>query len=106
MLGWRLCIVVAPIALLSLTIFGVYPWHDFGVNLFLGMIVPICFTYMVFLLTYSYLSRPLFVYIFIAGFFNAALTIAAQRFNYFVYYKFIVAFPSHVGLNAYLSCRN
>src|SRR5690625_6717665 len=54
MLGWRLCIVVAPIALLSLTIFGVYPWHVFGVNLFLGMIVPICFMYMVFLLTYSY----------------------------------------------------
>ncbi|HLS17341.1 MAG TPA: energy-coupling factor ABC transporter permease [Paenalcaligenes sp.] len=103
MLGWRLCIVVAPIALLSLTIFGVYPWHDFGVNLFLGMIVPICFTYMVFLLTYSYLSRHLFVYIFIAGFFNAALTIAAQMFSFSVYYKLVGAFPWHVVVNDYFA---
>src|SRR5690625_7797346 len=93
MLGWRLCIVVAPIALLSLTIFGVYPWHDFGVNLFLGMIVAICFTYMVFLLTYSYLSRHLFVYIFISGFFNAALTIAAKMFSFSFSFNLLVYFP-------------
>src|SRR5690625_7166646 len=32
MLGWRLCIVVAPFALLSLTIFVVYSCLDFGVS--------------------------------------------------------------------------
>ncbi|HLR81663.1 MAG TPA: energy-coupling factor ABC transporter permease [Paenalcaligenes sp.] len=103
MLGWRLSIVVAPIALLLLTLFGVYPWQDFGVNLFLGMLVPICFTYLVFLLTYSYLSRHLFVYIFIAGFFNAALTIAAQMFSFSVYYKLVGAFPWHVVVNDYFA---
>lgn len=103
MLGWRLSIVVAPIALLLLTLFGVYPWQDFGVNLFLGMLVPICFTYSVFLLTYSYLSRHLFVYIFIAGFFNAALTIAAQMFSFSVYYKLVGAFPWHVVVNDYFA---
>lgn|SRR5690625_2996879 len=103
MLGWRLSVVVAPIALLLLTLFGLYPWQDFGVNLFLGMILPICFTYLVFLLTYSYLSRHLFVYIFIAAFFNAALTIAAQMFGFSVYYNLIGAFPWHVVVNDYFA---
>src|SRR5690625_5480574 len=60
MLGWRLCIVLAPIALLSLTIFGVYPWHDFVVNLFLGRIVSICCTLMFVLGKCSYCLRHRF----------------------------------------------
>src|SRR5690625_4233601 len=38
MLGWRLSIVVAPIALLILTALGIYSWQAIGVNLFLGML--------------------------------------------------------------------
>src|SRR5690625_3868056 len=53
MLGWRLSIVVAPIALLILTALGIYSWQAIGVNLFLGMLLPICFTYLFFLLTRS-----------------------------------------------------
>src|SRR5690625_3344109 len=89
MLGWRLGVLVAPIALIALTGFGIYPWHDFGVNLLLGIIFPISFSYLVFLLTYSYLSRHLFVYIFIAGFFNAALPIVVQMFVFALYYKLL-----------------
>src|SRR5690625_3268091 len=61
MLGWRLSTLLAPVALLVLTVLGFYPLHEFGVNLFLGMLVPISVTYFIFLVTYSYLSRHLFV---------------------------------------------
>lgn len=101
MLGWRLSIVVAPLALVILTLLGVYPWQEFGVNLFIGMLLPISFTYLVFLLTRSYLSRHLFVYIFIAGFFNAALTIAIQMFSFALYYKLIGAYQWYVIMDDY-----
>jgi len=103
MLGWRLGVLVAPIALIALTGFGIYPWHDFGVNLLLGIIFPISFSYLVFLLTYSYLSRHLFVYIFIAGFFNAALTIVVQMFVFALYYKLLGTYPWRVIINDYFS---
>lgn len=101
MLGWRLSILVAPLALVVLTVLGVYPWQEFGVNLFIGMLVPISFTYLIFLLAYSYLSRHLFVYIFVAGFFNAALTIAVQMFCFALYYKLIGAYQWHVIVDDY-----
>ncbi|WMC11308.1 energy-coupling factor ABC transporter permease [Oceanimonas pelagia] len=78
MLGWRLSQLMALLALLLVTAFGVESWPEFGVNLWLGVILPIAVSYFVFLLTYSYLYRHLFVYIFVAGFFNAALTMAVK----------------------------
>ncbi|GAK87871.1 arginine/ornithine antiporter ArcD [Vibrio ponticus] len=44
-----------------------------GQYLLLSCLVPILTSYAVFLLSYSYLPRNIFVYIFIAGFFNGAL---------------------------------
>ncbi|ATG74829.1 hypothetical protein CGX12_02720 [Zobellella denitrificans] len=77
-LGWRLSQLMALLSLLLVTFFGVESWDEFGVNLLLGVILPLGVSYFVFLLTYSYLYRHLFVYIFVAGFFNAALTIAVK----------------------------
>ncbi|WP_375057562.1 energy-coupling factor ABC transporter permease [Zobellella sp. DQSA1] len=78
MLGWRLSQLTALLSLLLVTLFGVESWGDVGINLLLGVILPIAVSYFVFLLTYSYLYRHLFVYIFVAGFFNAALAITAK----------------------------
>ncbi|MDX1268445.1 MAG: energy-coupling factor ABC transporter permease, partial [Oceanisphaera sp.] len=78
MLGWRMGVLMATLSLLLITLFGFEPWSDVGANWLLGVIVPLSFSYFVFLLTYSYLPRHLFVYIFVAGFFNAALTIALK----------------------------
>lgn len=103
MLGWRLSVLAAPIALAILTVLGIYPVHEFSVNLFLGMIVPICVTYFIFLVTYSYLSRHLFVYIFIAAFFNAAITITVQMFLFALYYKLIGAYEWYVIMNDYFA---
>jgi len=103
MLGWRLSTLVAPVALLVLTVLGIYPLHEFGVNLFLGMLVPISVTYFIFLVTYSYLSRHLFVYIFIAAFFNAAITITAQMFLFALYYRVTGIYDWYVIMNDYFA---
>lgn len=78
--GWRLSIVTAAVATLLVTILGVASWADLGENLLLGAIWPISLSYFIFLLTYSYLTRHLFVYTFVAGFFNAVLVICAKMF--------------------------
>lgn len=80
MVGWRLSIITATLATLIVTVMGVASWLNLGENLLLGAILPITLSYFVFLLTYSYLPRQLFVYIFVAGFFNAVLALSAKMF--------------------------
>lgn len=87
-LGWRLAILCGTVALVFVSLLGISAWDSFGVNLLLGVIWPVCFTYFIFLLTYSYLSRHLFIYTFIAGFFNAALTIAVSMLAFGLYAYF------------------
>lgn len=77
-LGWRLSLICASLALTLITLLGVNLWSNFGINLLLGVVWPVCFTYFFFLLTYSYLPRQLFIYTFVAGFFNAALTLCVS----------------------------
>ncbi|MFP2768451.1 energy-coupling factor ABC transporter permease [Oceanisphaera sp. KMM 10153] len=104
MLGWRMGVLMGTLSLLLITLFGFEPWSDFGVNLLLGVIVPLSFSYFVFLLTYSYLYRHLFVYIFVAGFFNAALTIAVKTLLFAGYvlwselYSWQVVQDNYVGI--------
>ncbi|USD66230.1 energy-coupling factor ABC transporter permease [Vibrio sp. SCSIO 43136] len=74
MYGWRIAFI------LVLTIQSVsYAYHGFSDPFFLSDVVlsgliPILITYTVFLLTYRYLPKNVFVFIFVAGFFNAGLT--------------------------------
>ena len=84
-LGWRLGLVSASFALFIVTWFGIKPWGSFGLNALLGVVWPVCFTYFFFLITYNYLSRHLFIYTFIAGFFNAALTLAMSMLSFALY---------------------
>lgn len=80
MLGWRLSIIIASIATVFITLVGVNTWANFSENLLFGAIWPVSLSYFVFLLTYSYMPRHLFVYIFIAGFFNGILTLTTKMF--------------------------
>lgn len=78
MLGWRLSIIIASVATLFVTVVGVSSWASLAENLFFGAIWPVSLSYFIFLLTYSYMPRHLFVYIFIAGFFNGVLTLTTK----------------------------
>ncbi|WP_417613900.1 energy-coupling factor ABC transporter permease [Oceanisphaera sp.] len=103
MLGWRMGVLMSTLSLLLITLFGFESWPDFGVNLLLGVIVPLSFSYLLFLLTYSYLYRHLFVYIFVAGFFNAALTIAVKTIAYSGFMVWSDQYSWQTVLDNYLS---
>lgn len=102
MLGWRMGVLMATLSLLLITLFGFEPWSDFGANWLLGAIVPLSFSYFVFLLTYSYLTRHLFVYIFVAGFFNAALTIGLKMLTFAGYMVWSGQYSGQVVMDNYV----
>lgn len=102
-LGWRMSQLMALLPLLLVTLFGFESWPAFGANLLLGVVVPLAVSYFVFLLTYSYLYRHLFVYLFVAGFFNAALTIAAKTLAFAAYMTWSGQYPWPVVLDNYVA---
>ncbi len=73
--GWRIAnfICLAPTALL--VAFGLLSPGDVGAFAVTSFLLPGLFSYLIFVLTYQYLTRHLFIYIFVAGFISAALTI-------------------------------
>ncbi|GGB32328.1 hypothetical protein GCM10011502_01650 [Oceanisphaera marina] len=103
MLGWRMGLLMSSVSLLLITLFSFESWPAFGVNLLLGVVIPLTFSYFVFLLTYSYLYRHLFVYIFVAGFFNAALTIAVKTLIFSGYMVWSEQYNWQTVLDNYLS---
>ncbi|PFG45867.1 putative membrane protein [Vibrio sp. ES.051] len=74
MYGWRMAFLLSIPAMLA------HHWlHDISLlllptSLVLSALVPILISHLVFILSYHYLPRNLFVFIFVAGFFNGAIT--------------------------------
>lgn len=73
--GWRIAMLICLLPTLLLIAFGKVAIADAGLFAVTTFLLPGMFSYMVFALSYQYLTRHLFVYIFIAGFLNAAFTI-------------------------------
>ncbi len=73
--GWRIAIWISMLPMLLLLSFGTLAWADGGAFALTTFILPGLLSYAIFAASYHYLSRHLFVYIFVAGFFNAALSI-------------------------------
>lgn len=76
--GWRIAIWICCIPLAIILAFGVIPLAEGGAFALTTFILPGLFSYTVFSLSYHYLSRHLFVYIFVAGFLNAAFTMVVK----------------------------
>lgn len=76
--GWRIAIWICCLPLLLLVLFGIVLAADAGAFALTTFILPGLFSYAVFSWSYHYLSRHLFIYIFVAGFINAALTIVLK----------------------------
>lgn len=76
--GWRIAIWIGCLPLLLLIIFGTVNLADGGAFALTTFILPGLFSYAVFSWSYHYLSRHLFIYIFVASFINAALTIVLK----------------------------
>jgi uncharacterized membrane protein len=76
--GWRIAMWLCLLPTLFLVYLGKVPMNDIGLFALTHTVVPALFSYGIFLLSYRYLQRHLFVYIFVAGFLAAALTICLQ----------------------------
>lgn len=73
--GWRIAWLIGSAAIVILLAIGKISLADTGNIALLTVMLPALFSYLIFGLSYQYLPRHLFIYIFIAGFANAALTI-------------------------------
>lgn len=78
--GWRIAIWICVSPLILMAVFGLVPAADLGLYALTSTVLPILFSYGIFVLSYHYLTRHLFIYIFIAAFIGAALTIIFQLF--------------------------
>lgn len=74
MYGWKIAYLLSGIVSLLLAAFGELHFFQLPEYLLLSGLVPITISCIIFNLTYKYLPRNIFVFIFIAGFFNGAVT--------------------------------
>jgi len=74
MFGWRSAFMLTIPVSFALVIVGKLALFALPEFLLLSSLVPILISYAVFSLSYHYLPRNIFVFIFVAGFFNGGLT--------------------------------
>ena len=74
--GWRFATLIATLTLILLLIFSELGIEQLGVTAVANAFLPIAVSYLVFLASYQYLARHVFVYIFVCAFLSAALCAA------------------------------
>ncbi|WP_421261660.1 energy-coupling factor ABC transporter permease [Aeromonas jandaei] len=78
LLGWRLALLAPCLTLLVLDYFGVTNLTDFGWQALVGIALPVASSWLLFLASWAWLPRHLFVYIFVAAFLGGALAISVK----------------------------
>ena len=78
LLGWRLALLAPCLTLLLLAYFGVIPLTDIGWQALIGVALPVATSWLLFLGSWAWLPRHLFVYLFVAAFLGGALSISAK----------------------------
>ncbi|MCW8335522.1 energy-coupling factor ABC transporter permease [Vibrio sp. SCSIO 43135] len=74
MYGWKSAFTITIPITFGLALFGTISFYHIPVYLLVSSLIPILVSYLVFELSYRFLPRNIFVFIFVAGFFNAAFT--------------------------------
>ncbi|MFH4802110.1 energy-coupling factor ABC transporter permease [Vibrio diabolicus] len=74
MYGWRMAFLISIPTMLVNHLLHDVSLLQLPTSLVLSALLPIFISYLVFLLSYHYLPRNIFVFIFVAGFFNGAIT--------------------------------
>lgn len=74
MYGWRMAFLISIPAMLVNHLLHDVSLLQLPTSLVLSALLPIFISYLAFLLSYHYLPRNIFVFIFVAGFFNGAIT--------------------------------
>ena len=101
-LGFRLAIISAFLALTGITIIGHESWQMFGVNGLLGVILPMTVSYLIYTLTFHRLPKHIFIYIFVCGFFAGALTITVKMLLLGGYYTLFGVYDWQTIVDNYL----
>ncbi|MGU5818396.1 energy-coupling factor ABC transporter permease [Aeromonas caviae] len=78
LLGWRLALLAPCLTLLLLAYFGVIPLADIGWQALIGVALPVATSWLLFLGSWAWLPRHLFVYLFVAAFLGGSLSISAK----------------------------
>jgi uncharacterized membrane protein len=73
-LGWRLTMLSSVLAMVLLASFGQITLELLPLQLLSSAFIPILITYLAFIISYQYLPRHFFIYIFICAFLTAGLT--------------------------------
>ncbi len=71
LLGWRLALLAPCLTLLVLSYFGVIPLAEIGWQALIGVALPVATTWLMFLASWAWLPRHLFVYLFVVAFLGA-----------------------------------
>lgn len=74
MFGWRCAFVITIPVTFALAVVGKLTFFNIPEYLLLSSLLPILVSYALFALSYHYLPRNIFVFIFVAGFLNGGLT--------------------------------
>lgn len=74
MYGWQSAFALSIVIGLFMAIFGEFSFYVLPEFLLFSCLIPILISYAIFLASYRYLPRNIFVFIFIAGFLNGGLT--------------------------------
>lgn len=74
-MGWSFAVILASLALLATTLAGTEDFGAFSLTALMTCVVPICVSYLACLIERAMGTRIFFAYIFVCGFFGAALAV-------------------------------
>ena len=100
--GWRIAVWICLLPFVVLLALGQVPLADGGWFALTTFVLPSAFSGLIFWFSYHYLPRHLFVYIFVAAFFAAALTMLLHMGLTAFWFYLDGRYPWHVILDNYL----
>ncbi|MDO2946823.1 energy-coupling factor ABC transporter permease [Aeromonas simiae] len=103
LLGWRLALVAGSLALLTLTACGSEPWPLLGSHALLGVLLPVLTTELLFLASWAWLARHLFVYLFVVAFLGGAAAISVKLLATALWMGMSGAYPWQIIADDYLA---
>ncbi|SHH37373.1 energy-coupling factor ABC transporter permease [Ferrimonas marina] len=87
MFGWRTALLVLSAAQTGLLLAGVDLWQHAGALFWLGIALPVGFSYLWLSLCHNLLPKNLWVYVFVGAFLNGALTFVIRTLGLALYYQ-------------------
>jgi uncharacterized membrane protein len=103
LLGWRLALLAPCLTLLILGYFDVIELADIGWHALIGVALPVATSWLLFLASWAWLPRHLFVYLFVVAFGGGALSISVKVVASALLMDMIGTYPWHTISADYLS---